>query len=495
MIAITVVVGTVGAGVAGVVALAIGVIGRRVDDHPTCRACGFDLIGRGSTPGAVLGAPCPECGKQVATETNVRVGTRVRRRGALTAGMFLLSLAILIAMPFVVVPLAGNTSAKPTWLLLVEAEYGTTSLQEPAADELMNRHVAGNLAAADGLKLVELAARVHANPNAAFTKVWREILGDEVLFAMLPAATRDAAAVRGVEPFLKVRSRVKSGKSVEVPFGIVLPGNERVLRPSERTFAIRTLRWRVEDSSGRAVGQGEFAWPKDLYMLTVTDATGSASWSTRLAACDLVPGRYSMVVDVESVVAPTPLVSAWPKPPLPDGPVVKRSMRGEFEALLEGERSVEVVGHADALRRLREAIKVGKDMVPNRGPTMGQVRQPGQGRGEALIPFELEWTKHWNPGELPVGLETSWHASLWTIDGSSRVEGVEQLYGPQFSLYAGSMGDSVRFSVSKRVPPGKYLLRVKTDPEAMEKQTDGFKVLQGEMEFEVELEEWPKPKQ
>ncbi len=31
--------------VAGVVALVLGLRGRRIDDHPICRKCGFDLVG------------------------------------------------------------------------------------------------------------------------------------------------------------------------------------------------------------------------------------------------------------------------------------------------------------------------------------------------------------------------------------------------------------------------------------------------------------------
>src|SRR5687767_13601577 len=61
---------------ASAVALAIAVRGRRVDDHPICRKCGFDLIGKpaGSTV-------CSECGTDLTSPRAVRVGRRERCGG------------------------------------------------------------------------------------------------------------------------------------------------------------------------------------------------------------------------------------------------------------------------------------------------------------------------------------------------------------------------------------------------------------------------------
>ncbi len=59
---------------ASAVALAIAVRGRRVDDHPICRKCGFDLIGKPESS-----AVCSECGTDLTGVRAVRVG---RRSGA-----------------------------------------------------------------------------------------------------------------------------------------------------------------------------------------------------------------------------------------------------------------------------------------------------------------------------------------------------------------------------------------------------------------------------
>src|SRR3954471_21620248 len=50
--------------------------GRRVDDHPVCRKCGFDLFGRPAGAAAV----CAECGADLSRRRAMRVGNRVRRR-------------------------------------------------------------------------------------------------------------------------------------------------------------------------------------------------------------------------------------------------------------------------------------------------------------------------------------------------------------------------------------------------------------------------------
>src|SRR5918993_5786284 len=50
--------------------------GRRVDDHPVCRKCGFDLVGKPADA-----TRCSECGADLSRRRAVRVGWRETRRG------------------------------------------------------------------------------------------------------------------------------------------------------------------------------------------------------------------------------------------------------------------------------------------------------------------------------------------------------------------------------------------------------------------------------
>src|SRR3954447_10809108 len=54
--------------------LAWSVRRRRVDDHPVCRRCGFDLTGR---PAGSSG--CSECGADLSRRRAIRRGNRARR--------------------------------------------------------------------------------------------------------------------------------------------------------------------------------------------------------------------------------------------------------------------------------------------------------------------------------------------------------------------------------------------------------------------------------
>lgn len=58
----------------GLVLLVMGVRGRRINDHPVCRGCRFDLVG--IYPAVQT---CPECGRGLRSSM-VRTGVRRRRR-------------------------------------------------------------------------------------------------------------------------------------------------------------------------------------------------------------------------------------------------------------------------------------------------------------------------------------------------------------------------------------------------------------------------------
>jgi hypothetical protein len=68
-------------GFTGLALLIFGFRGRRIDDHPVCRKCRFDLVG--VYPKIQR---CPECGRGLGRLRAVRAGNRRRRRGLIAAG-------------------------------------------------------------------------------------------------------------------------------------------------------------------------------------------------------------------------------------------------------------------------------------------------------------------------------------------------------------------------------------------------------------------------
>jgi hypothetical protein len=79
---------------AGLVLVALGVRGRRVGDHPHCRACGFDLFGRPESS-----TLCSECGTDLNARRSVVVGVRRRTLWLVFVGLFLLSSGLGVALP------------------------------------------------------------------------------------------------------------------------------------------------------------------------------------------------------------------------------------------------------------------------------------------------------------------------------------------------------------------------------------------------------------
>src|SRR2546425_8365233 len=75
----------------GLVLLIRGLRGRRVDDHPICRRCGFDLFGRPETS-----TQCAECGADLTLPRAIQHGRRVRRGGMIFAGGTLVGIVLLI---------------------------------------------------------------------------------------------------------------------------------------------------------------------------------------------------------------------------------------------------------------------------------------------------------------------------------------------------------------------------------------------------------------
>jgi hypothetical protein len=108
------------ASVLGITLIVVGLRGRRIDKHPLCARCGFDLIG------VIIGRKmCPECGADV-SGLAIRVGHRQRRAGMLYAGTALATPALLIVTSIVYVQVRGIdiTPHKPNWWLVYELDMG-----------------------------------------------------------------------------------------------------------------------------------------------------------------------------------------------------------------------------------------------------------------------------------------------------------------------------------------------------------------------------------
>jgi hypothetical protein len=130
----------------GVFLLVRGIHGRRVDDHPICRRCGFDLFGRPEGSNV-----CSECGADLNRPHAIQQGRRVRRGGMIAGGATMLGLLLLVGIGAAwVASSSGDWRTRaPVWYLRREANGAVAKARDAALTELNKRIVAGKLVQAD----------------------------------------------------------------------------------------------------------------------------------------------------------------------------------------------------------------------------------------------------------------------------------------------------------------------------------------------------------
>lgn len=134
----------------GLVLLIWGLRGKKLNDHPLCKRCRFDLSGLGDLKaqlgpdGSVSASKCPECGSEVWKPGNVRVGQRRRARlGGVSAlaGVLLLALGLAGTGGFVAQRVSKKAvyAAMPNWMLLEMTSGRFGGVNETLMDEVVSR--------------------------------------------------------------------------------------------------------------------------------------------------------------------------------------------------------------------------------------------------------------------------------------------------------------------------------------------------------------------
>ena len=157
--------------IVGVCLLLVGLRGRRVDDHPLCRRCRFDLTGRPTSSDR-----CPECGSDLGTPRAMVVGHRRRRRGLLAGGVALLVLTVGVGGV-----LGWGRANQVNWLtyapvryLLHEATSADPARRTPALAELSAR--AARLTPGQWDAVADAAVAYQADANKPWDTGWDALL-------------------------------------------------------------------------------------------------------------------------------------------------------------------------------------------------------------------------------------------------------------------------------------------------------------------------------
>lgn len=138
--------------------------GRAIDDHPICRRCGFDLIGRPDDS-----SRCSECGSELNAPKAIIVGHREHRPSLLVFSAIFLLLGGLFASRQYLPVLRDfdPTPYKPDWWLAREWTRGSSPI---ALDELLRRASANELSPERARSLAEFALALQANRSKTWDK-------------------------------------------------------------------------------------------------------------------------------------------------------------------------------------------------------------------------------------------------------------------------------------------------------------------------------------
>jgi hypothetical protein len=192
--------------VVALVLLTVGYRGRRVDDHPLCRRCGFDLTG---TPAA--STLCSECGADLRAAGAVRRGHRTRRPLPLALGWGLSLLCLVTAGVW-----AYGRATHVAWityepLFMLRWNLQAAGTRDAAFAEIARRLSAGRLSEADVAPVADLLLAWHADATHPWNLAWGDFLEDAFDRKRLSAARWQQFLSRAIGATFEAGPQAKRG--------------------------------------------------------------------------------------------------------------------------------------------------------------------------------------------------------------------------------------------------------------------------------------------
>jgi hypothetical protein len=232
--------------------LVLGWRGRRTNDHPLCRRCGFDLFGRPADS-----THCAECGADLLRRRAVRVGARRRPGRVITAALLLLvpSAAYLGSLAWSAATEVPFVRREPLWWLLNDAAAPDATTRDAAFAELFFRLRAGELSDAQTTTVADRALAIQADPKKTWLPEWGDFIEEAYRARKLRAEQWRTYAKQAPGFELVATERFRRGERawlelVERPTRVG-PKGQFVLRVHRRLT--------VTDAAGRSV-ERDFGW-------------------------------------------------------------------------------------------------------------------------------------------------------------------------------------------------------------------------------------------
>lgn len=389
----------------GAILLAIGLRGRRLDDHPVCRKCRFDL--HGVYPALQR---CPECGRDLGRRRAVRSGARARRRWAVAAGalLLLISLAGIVGGGYVAARGTNLNPYKPAWMLAMDARRDEAGKAGAAINELIARMDAEELSDDRIASLVEQALAAQADLDRPWLTEWGDLVDAARAWGHVPddqyeQYMRGALGWEG-SVALTLRERVEQGARIplQVAPAAARLGTEPFLQLYVRLDGLSVGGELMDMETGRA---------GSLFRI---GGRGLGTIGTSGPRIDAPPGRqpveatWLLSIGPPSSSGGTAMITGAPgsalsRPLMPPAPTIKWSVSttGEIDVAAAGAPIVAEIDDPSLAAGIRESVTLQNTRTQRIGDDLfaaGTVMFKGH-------PAPLGFDVYWRDGEreAPVG--------------------------------------------------------------------------------------------
>lgn len=199
----------------GFLLLGMGLHGRRIDDHPVCRRCRFDLHGL-----PLNSEVCSECGTDLSRRRATRLGNRTRRPVLIWIASVLL---IAAAAVYTAVGIAGARHVvvehyEPVWMLRHDLFVGGPNKRAGALAELSSRLTTGRLSQDQINSVVDRVLDLQQDAGKPWDRSWGDWAGAVAAAGKLSEDRLDRFARHSMVLSMTVRPRVRLGDPLPVEF-------------------------------------------------------------------------------------------------------------------------------------------------------------------------------------------------------------------------------------------------------------------------------------
>lgn len=408
-----------GAVLLGVVLMVVGWRGRRLNRHPICRSCGFDL--EGTLP---QGVTCPECGAGLKRPNAFRVGARRKRWITVAVGVLLvlLPMATIGVVGFGVLTGKDFNTYKPTWLLIWEGKNLGAEASQRAATELEARTFSTQTDPEEVAMIVQGALDIQGDVGRPWNQTWGDIISGAIGSSALSDEDEKRYFDQALVVELSARLRVAAGGSVPVVLkgvegriggGAMLMGgvflgtctlDGQEVGPDARAgypaFADAQLGWIQAYGAAMAGGWG---------------TTGGQAVAALEVSEDIAPGRHELRVAMAiEMIDQSQMVSmgyTWPTEPGEGARVVEATF--EIEVVEAGVSTViPIAATPEMTQRLADVVLLGPITVYGGGLMSSRMANMTVTFVEPPQPlacdvFVRQGEREWAFGSLTTGLLAS----------------------------------------------------------------------------------------